>query len=83
MDRRTSAEDNRTIANRLAREEKREQEGEDESRETKLHKEDATLPVRPFRPVASLYLSFMAFARDPFSHYTSARRSIELTGGAV
>ncbi|KAK5121715.1 hypothetical protein LTR85_004590 [Meristemomyces frigidus] len=39
-------EDERTIANKLAREEKRQNEPEPESEETKQSKKDSTLPVR-------------------------------------
>jgi hypothetical protein len=38
-------EDERTIANKLAREEKRESEEEDKSAEDKLREQDATLPA--------------------------------------
>ncbi|KAF1832973.1 hypothetical protein BDW02DRAFT_570479 [Decorospora gaudefroyi] len=41
-----SKEDERTIANKLAREEKREKEGEDKSLEDKQREKDATLPAR-------------------------------------
>ncbi|KAK5165352.1 hypothetical protein LTR04_001274 [Oleoguttula sp. CCFEE 6159] len=40
------SKDERTIANKLAREEKREKEGDHETLETKQHKQDATLPAR-------------------------------------
>ena len=39
-------EDERSIANKLAREAKRENESEDQSEETILGKKDATLPAR-------------------------------------
>jgi len=41
-----TTEDERSIANKLGREEKRQNEKEPESEETKEHKKDATLPVR-------------------------------------
>ncbi|KAF2226767.1 hypothetical protein BDZ85DRAFT_256738 [Elsinoe ampelina] len=40
------SKDERTIANKLAREEKREKEGEEESLETQQLKKDPTLPAR-------------------------------------
>ena len=42
----TSAEDERTIANKLAREEKREFESKKEELESIQYKSDPTLPVR-------------------------------------
>lgn len=39
-------EDQRSIANRLAAEEKKEHEGESDDKETALSKKDPTLPVR-------------------------------------
>jgi hypothetical protein len=41
-----ATEDERSIANKLAREAKRENEDEKQSEETTLHKKDATLPAR-------------------------------------
>ena len=46
-------EDERSIANRLERESKRDQEKEDQDLESKQHKQDATLPVRNDRHEAS------------------------------
>lgn len=42
-------EDERTIANKLAREEKREKEAEKDDEETAASKKDSTLPVRFFQ----------------------------------
>lgn len=42
----TTTEDERSIANKLEREEKREKEGEDLTEEDRLRKVDATLPAK-------------------------------------
>ncbi|KAL3419756.1 hypothetical protein PVAG01_08254 [Phlyctema vagabunda] len=52
------SKDERTIANKLAREEKREGEDEPESEETKALKQDPTLPVRIARFHMSIYTDF-------------------------
>lgn len=48
-------EDERSIANKLERESKREKEGESESLETRQLKEDPTLPVWKFSQLETEY----------------------------